>query len=168
MKPRQFGPLVKDLSEKLEWVGVAGVLLMMTVTVIDVVGAKVFLSPLRGAMEIVGFGQIVAISCAIAVGLFFSRHIDIELFVSWASQRVQEHIRFFISILSFIFFILLSWQSFAYGISLKKAGEISSSAYIPFYPFAHVIAVCAAIASLYYLNNILQYLTGRGAKDDSN
>lgn len=168
LKHKQFGFYIENLAKKLEWVGIAGVLLMMLATVIDVIGAKVFLSPLRGAIEIVGFGQIIAISCAITVGLFFKRHIDIELFVSWLSERAQKNIHFFISILGFVLFVLLAWQSCMYGISLKSAGEISSSAYIPFYPFAHVIAFCAAVASLYYVNEILLYFKGRGDKNESN
>ncbi|HAA34865.1 MAG TPA: hypothetical protein DCD97_06090, partial [Firmicutes bacterium] len=70
--------------------------------------------------------------------------------------------------LGFFLFIVLSWQSFTYGLSLKKAGEISSSAHIPFYPFAFVISLCAAIASLYFLNEILQLFMGRGEKNGAN
>ncbi|NMB41208.1 MAG: TRAP transporter small permease [Firmicutes bacterium] len=167
MKSREFGQLIKNISEILEWVGVVGVLSMMIITVVDVIGAKVFLSPLRGGMEMVGFGQVIAISCTITVGLFFGRHIDIELFVSWMSKQVQKHIHLFVSLLGFVFFVLLAWQSCAYSISLKKAGEISSSAYIPFYPFAFIIALGAVVASLYYINEILNYFAERSAKNGS-
>ncbi|HHU76537.1 MAG TPA: TRAP transporter small permease [Firmicutes bacterium] len=167
MKLRRFDLLVGELFKKLEWIGIAAVLAMMLVTVIDVVGAKVFLSPLNGAMEMISFGQIVAISCVLAVGLLFGRHIDIELFVSWMSKSIQNHIHFLISIIGFIFFIILAWQSTIYGLSLQKAGEISSSAYIPLFPFAYVIAFCAAAASLYYLNEIFHYFAERSARHGS-
>jgi len=167
LKFRQFGAFAENLAKGLEFLGIAGVLIMMMVTVIDVIGAKVFLSPLRGSTEIVGFGQVIAISSTLAVGLFFGRHIAIELFVSWLPGRAQKYIHIFISLLGLIFFILLAWQSFNYGMSLKKAGEISSSAYIPFYPFAYVLAFCAAAASLYYINELLHYFSGRSAKNGS-
>lgn len=164
----KFRLLAQNLAQLLEWVGIVGVLFMLLVTVVDVVGAKVFLSPLRGGMELVGFGQIVAISCTIAVALYFGRHIAIELFVYRLSGRMQKHINMVVSILGLILFVIITWQSCTYGISLKKAGEISSSAHMPFYPFAFVIAVGAAVAALYYLNEIIRYFTGRSAKNESN
>lgn len=164
----KFRLLAETLAKLLESVGIVGLLFMLLVTVVDVVGAKVFLNPLRGGMELVGFGQIVAISCTMAVGLFFSRHISIELLVYRLSGRVQKHINLVVSFMGLILFILLTCYSCTYGISLKKAGEISSSANIPFYPFAFIIAIGAATASIYYINEILHYFTGRSSKNESN
>jgi TRAP-type C4-dicarboxylate transport system permease small subunit len=164
----KFRLLAENLAKLLEYVGIVGLLFMLLVTVVDVIGAKVFLNPLRGGMELVGFGQIVAISCTMAIGLFFNRHISIELLVYRLSGRVQKHINLIVSFLGLILFILLTCYSCAYGLSLKKAGEISSSANIPFYPFAFIIAIGAAAASIYYLNDILHYFTGRSPKNESN
>jgi TRAP-type C4-dicarboxylate transport system permease small subunit len=164
----KFRLLAENLAKLLEYVGIVGLLFMLLVTVVDVIGAKVFLNPLRGGMELVGFGQIVAISCTMAIGLFFNRHISIELLVYRLSGRVQKHINLIVSFLGLILFILLTCYSCAYGLSLKKAGEISSSANIPFYPFAFIIAIGAASASIYYLNDILHYFTGRSPKNESN
>lgn len=164
----KFRLLAENLAKLLEYVGIVGLLFMLLVTVVDVIGAKAFLKPLRGGMELVGFGQIVAISCTMAIGLFFNRHISIELLVYRLSGRVQKHINLIVSFLGLILFILLTCYSCAYGLSLKKAGEISSSANIPFYPFAFIIAIGAAAASIYYLNDILHYFTGRSPKNESN
>ena len=111
-----------------------------------------------------GFAQIVAISCTIAVGLFLGRHIAIVFFISRLPMSVQKGINTFISGLGFFLFIVLSWQSFTYGLSLKKAGEISSSAHIPFYPFAfcNLLVCCYSITVL--SNEILQLFMGRVKK----
>jgi TRAP-type C4-dicarboxylate transport system permease small subunit len=161
----RFRLLSENIAKLVEWIGVAGVLFMLLVTVIDVIGAKIFLNPLRGATEIIGFAQIVAISCTIAVGLFLGRHISIEFFVDRIPGLVQKGINLFISSLGLILFILLSRKSYTYGLSLKKAGEISSTAYIPFYPFAFVITICAAVSLLYFLNEILSIFTDRSGKN---
>ncbi len=164
----KFRLLAENLAKLLEYVGIIGLLLMLLVTTADVIGAKVFLSPLRGGMELVGFGQIIAISCTMAMGLFYSRHISIELLVYRLSGKARKRINLIVSFLGLILFILLTIYSFTYGVSLKKAGEISSSANIPFYPFAFIIALGAAAATIYYLNDILHYFTGRSSKHESN
>jgi TRAP-type C4-dicarboxylate transport system permease small subunit len=164
----KFRLFAESLAKVAESIGVVAVIVMLSVTAIDVIGAKLFLNPLRGATELMGFAQIVAISCTIAMGLFLGRHIAIVFFVSRLPMSVQKVINTLVSCLGFFLFIVLSWQSFTYGLSLKKAGEISSSAHIPFYPFAFVIFLCAAIASLYFLNEILQLFMGRGEKNGAN
>ena len=164
----KFRLFAESTAKVVESVGVVAVIVMLSVTAIDVIGAKLFQNPLRGATELMGFAQIVAISCTIAIGLYLGRHIAIVFFTSRLPVSVQKVINTFISGLGFFLFIVLSWQSFTYGLSLKKAGEISSSAHIPFYPFAFVISLCAAVASLYFLNEILQLFMGRGEKNGAN
>lgn len=163
----RFRLLSENIAKLIEWVGVAGVVCMLLIIVTDVIGAKIFLKPLRGSTELMGFAQIVAISCTIAVSLFLKRHIAIEFFIGRLSGRVQNWINGIISTIGLGLFVILSWQSYTYGLSLKKAGEMSSTAYIPFYPFAFVIAFCAVIASLYFLNEIFHSFIGRGTKNES-
>jgi len=163
----RFRQLSENIAKAIEWVGVTGVVCMLLIIVTDVIGAKIFLKPLRGATELMGFAQIVAISCTIAVSLFLNRHIAIEFFVGRLSGRVQKWINATISAIGLFLFVILSWQSYIYGFSLKKAGEISSTAHIPFYPFAFVIAFCAVVASLYFLSEISYSFIGRGTKNES-
>ena len=98
MKSREFGQLIKNISEILEWVGVVGVLSMMIITVVDVIGAKVFLSPLRGGMEMVGFGQVIAISCTITVGFVLGDILTLNFSFPGCQNRHR-------SIFTFCFFI---------------------------------------------------------------
>jgi len=158
-----------NFIKTIEWIGVAGVVVMIAVTFINVVGAKLFLAPLRGATEMIGFAQIVAISFAIAIDLLDKRHIAVEFVVDRMPGSAQKWINMFISVLELIFFAILSYKSYFYGISLKEAGEISSGAFIPFYPFAFAIAFGSAAALLFFLNEIITlFATGRGAKNESN
>ena len=49
----KFGSFNRRLSDWFEWIGLAGMLLMMVITCIDVVGAKVFHWRLFGAIDTV-------------------------------------------------------------------------------------------------------------------
>ncbi|MCL6559623.1 MAG: TRAP transporter small permease [Firmicutes bacterium] len=143
------------VAESLEWVGIAGLLLMLLFTVVDVAGSVLFHKPLRGATEWVGYMQIIAIAGAVAIGFYAKRHISIEFLELYMPVPVKNIVNKFVSIVCFAFFILLGWESFNYGVTLQKSGEVSSTAHIPLYPFAYYIAVAAVIASLYFVGRLL-------------
>lgn len=156
----RFRHLAERLAGYGEWVGVVAILIILTLTAVDVVGAKVFRSPLRGATELVGLAQVVAVGGAMAMGLFKGRHITIEFFVSRLPRFAQVLTRGLISLLGLGLFGVLAWKSFTYGHSLRTAGQITSTAAIPFYPFAYVLALFAALAVLYYMAELIA--TARG------
>ncbi|MBM4308076.1 MAG: TRAP transporter small permease [Deltaproteobacteria bacterium] len=143
-------------SRNLEWVGVIGILLMFLANFIDVVGAKLFLWPVPGATEVISFAQVLAIAPAVAFTLLLGRHIRVEFIIMRLPIRIRESICGFSSLLSLITFVLILWQSFIYGQSLQRAGEIGSTSHIPFYPFAYIIAFCCIPVCLAFLVEILK------------
>ena len=92
------------LSEWFEWVGLAGMLLVMVITCVDVVGAKVFLWRLLGAIDMVMLSQIVATAFAGGMTLILRRHIQVEFLFQLLSVRVQAVIDCFTSLLGLLFF----------------------------------------------------------------
>jgi TRAP-type C4-dicarboxylate transport system permease small subunit len=154
----QLDKLTRSFSRSLEWVGVIGILLMFLVNFIDVVGAKLFTWPLPGSVEIISFSQIVAIAPAIAFTLILGRHIRVEFIIDRFPKRIRAAISSISSFLSLILFVLIIWQSFLYGQSLQKAGEIGSTSYLPFYPFAYLIAFCSVPVCLVFLIEVLKSL----------
>jgi TRAP-type C4-dicarboxylate transport system permease small subunit len=154
----QLDRVTKSLSRSLEWAGVIGILLMFLVNFVDVVGAKVFLWPFPGATEVISFSQILAIAPAIAFTLILGRHIRVEFILDRFPKRFRAAISTISSLLSLILFILIVWQSYVYGVSLQKSGEIGSTSYLPFYPFAYVIALCCIPVCLVFLTEILKSL----------
>ena len=150
--------VTRGFSRCLEWVGVIGILLMFLVNFIDVVGAKLFLWPLPGSIEIISFSHIVAIAPAIAFALILGRHIRVEFIIDRFPKRVRAAISSISSFLSLILFVLILWQSYLYGQSLQKAGEIGSTSHLPFYPFAYLIAFCSIPVCLVFLLEVLKSL----------
>ena len=154
----QTDKFTRSFSRSLESVGVMGILLMFLVNFIDVVGAKLFVWPFPGSVEIISFSQIVAISPAMAFTLILGRHIRVEFIIDRFPKRIRAAISSISSFLSLILFVLLLWQSYLYGQSLQKAGEIGSTSYLPFYPFAYFIAFCSIPVCLAFLVEILKSL----------
>ena len=60
----KFGRFNQRLSYLVEWIGLGGLLLMMFITCIDVIGAKIFRSPLPGAIDFVMLSQLFSVAFA--------------------------------------------------------------------------------------------------------
>ena len=134
----QYSRLV---SRGFEWVGMLAFVMMLVSTCVDVIGAKLFKWPLPGGTEIIYMIQIIAIAGALAITQIDNQHIRVEFFVDLASRKMKALLTGIVSILGVALFALLSWQSYKYGMKLLGTGDITTSARIPFYPFAFWIAL---------------------------
>ena len=146
------------LSGWFEWIGLAGLLVVMLITCIDVIGVKLFLRPVFGAIDIVMLSQLVAISFAAAFSLLLGRHVRVEFFVTRLPRRAQAVIDGIISLLGFTLFILIIWRLCVYGYSLQTSGEVSATALIPLYPFAYGIALASIPVCLIFFLEFLNSL----------
>jgi len=152
------------LSGWFEWVGIAGILLMMVITCIDVVLAKVFKSPILGAIDIVMLAQIVAISFANSMTLIIGRHIQVEYFFDLLPERFQVVIDSIILFLGLGLFIVIIWRLGVLGYSFQVSGEYSMTAYISYYPFAYAVAFASIPVCLVLLVEFLKSLARRVGK----
>jgi TRAP-type C4-dicarboxylate transport system permease small subunit len=148
--PSKFEKFNRRISEWFEWVGLAGLLVMMVITCVDVIGAKVFKSPILGALDIVQLSQIVAIGFAVSMTLIVGRHIQVEFFFDLLPRRVQAVVNPIILLAVLLFFIVIIWRVCVLAYSFQTSGEYTATAYIPLYPFAYGVAlafipVCLAL-----------------------
>ena len=160
----KFERFNRRLSGLFEWIGLAAMLLVMLITCIDVVGAKVFLWRLLGAIDMVMLAQIVAISFAAGMTLILGRQIQVEFFFNLLPRRAQKVVDSFVLLLGLGLFILVIWRLCVLGHSFQTSGEYSPTAYIPLYPFAYAIALASIPVSLVLLVEFLKSLTKREQK----
>ena len=152
----------RSLSGWFEWIGLAGLLIMMFITCIDVIGAKVFLKPVFGGIDIVMVSQLVAISFANAFSLLLGRHVQVEFFVSRLPRRAQAVTDSIVFLLGLILFILIIWRLCAYGYSLQTGEEVTATARIPLAPFAYGIALASVpvclVFFLEFVNSVIRII----------
>jgi TRAP-type C4-dicarboxylate transport system permease small subunit len=150
------------LSGWFEWIGLAGLLTVMFITCIDVIGSKVFVRPVFGAIDIVVLGQLVAISFAAALSLLLGRHVQVEFFVAILPRRVQAVTDSIVFLLGLTLFILIIWRLCAYGYSLQTGGEVTATARIPLAPFAYGIALASVpvclVFFLEFVNSVIRII----------
>jgi TRAP-type C4-dicarboxylate transport system permease small subunit len=155
---------INRLSSWFEWVGVAAMLLIMVITCVDVVGAKVFKLPVSGALDIVMLAQLIAISFAAAMTLSMGRHVQVEFFFYILPRRARTVINIIILLLCLGLFIIIIWRLSMLGYSFQKTGEYSPTAYIPFYPFTYGVSLASIPVFLVLLMDLVRSLMRREPK----
>jgi len=154
----KFEKFNRRLSGWFEWIGIAGLLMMMVITGIDVAGAKLFSWRLLGAIDIVMLSQIVAIAFAAAFTLIIGRHVRVEFFVTRMPRRTRAVIGSIMLLLGLGLFIVIIWRLFVLGHSFQITGEYSATAHIPYYPFAYGIAIASIPVCLVFLMDLIKSL----------
>jgi TRAP-type C4-dicarboxylate transport system permease small subunit len=151
----EFDRFNHKISFWVEWVGLAGLLLMMFITCIDVIGAKVFKIPVPGALDIVMISQLLAISFTIAASLILGRHVEVEFFVPLLPKTLQIIVDSVVHLLCLSLFAVICWRLFAYGYSMQMGNEVSPTIRIPLYGFAYGAAVSCMPVCLIYLHRFI-------------
>ena len=154
----KFEKFNRRLSNWFEWIGIAGILLIATITCIDVVGAKVFHWRLFGAIDIVMLSQTVAIAFVTSMTLILGRHIQVDILIGRLPRRAQAVIDIIALLLGLGLFIAIIWQVCVLGYSFQTSGEYSASAHIPYHPFSYGIALASIPVCLVYLQKFLSSL----------
>ena len=154
----KFEKFNRRLSNWFQWIGMAGLLAMMLITGIDVIGAKIFLWRLFGAIDMVQLSQLVAITFACAFTHVIGRHVRVEFIIIRLPRRTRAVIKSFVSFLGLGLFILITWRLSVLGYSFQTSGEATPTAYIPLYPFAYGVALASIPVCLLFLQDLISSL----------
>lgn len=139
----------------LERIGILGIVVMIVVTIVDVVGAKFFHSPLRAGTELVYFGQVIAVGGALAFTKIAGYHVRME-FIDTFPKRFANLVKAFAALLALGVIVVLAWKSFEYAGALMKNHDVTAAARIPIYPFVYWLAICCIPLCLVLLNELLK------------
>jgi TRAP-type C4-dicarboxylate transport system permease small subunit len=158
----KFKKFNQRLSGWFEWVGVAALLGMMLVTIIDVVGNKLFNSPLLGALDLTTTFQSLAIAFACAMTLIVGRHVKVEFLVTRLPNRAQAVIESIALLLGLGLFVLLVWRLSVLGHYYQAGGETTFTLPIPRMLPAYGISLAFIPVCLVFLQRLLGSLTKVG------
>lgn len=160
----KFEKFNQRLSGWFEWVGVAGLLAMMFATLIDVVGSKLFNTPLLGATDWVSVFQSVAIAFACAMVLIIGRHVQVEFLTTKLPQRAQAITNIIVLLLGLGLFVLIVWRVTDLGYYFQAGGETTCTAPVPRCLPAYGIALASIPVCLVFLQKLLNSLTKVGKR----
>jgi len=151
----KFKKFNETLSGWAEWIGFGAIFLMVALTCVDVLGAKLFLSPVFGSLDIMMLAQLIAISFAASMALIRNRHVQVEFFMVIFPKRFQAIVACLIQLLCLAFFVLIVWRLFTHGYHLQTGGEETPTAGIPMSPFSYAAAIGTIPVCLVFIQQFL-------------
>lgn len=134
-----FKTVVRQCADKANWLAGASIVAMMLVTVMDVT-LRFFRCPIPGTYDVVGLLGALTISLSLGYTSVEKGHIAVDFLVSRFSPKTRNRIHAFNSLVATVFFAAVAWESIAYAMSLRAAGEVSPTLKLPIHPFVMGIA----------------------------
>jgi len=141
---------VYGISRVFNTIGVIILLFMMFVIAVDVCLRYIFNSPIEGVYEAIEFMMAVVFCYGIAYTQRHKGHVSVNVVISRLSDRNQAMMSSVVSLISFVLFALMTWQSFLKAGDAMRAGEtsiggIGSFGQIAVFPFMYLTsAACLA------------------------
>lgn len=132
---------VRELSRWFSGFALIALMAMLVLVSADIVGAKVFSSPVQGAMDLTSLLAVLLIGFSTTETFLAGRHIKVDFVMLLLPPRLRRVLRCLSLILCLVFFALLVWRLFLYAHDLQSYGEQSLTVKIALYPFAYALAL---------------------------
>jgi len=136
----------KILSRWFIWIGGISLLSMIGIACANMF-LRPFGSPLKGAYELVGFLGALTIAFSLGYAQISRAHIAVDILATRYSKRTLRAMNSISSLFSMIFFILVAWQVFSFGMEISKRGETSETLRIIYHPFVYAVSICCLVLS---------------------
>jgi TRAP-type C4-dicarboxylate transport system permease small subunit len=151
---------LKAVSRGLSVIAGASLVLLMTLTIVDVV-LRGFKSAVPGTYELVAFMGALVIGLAMPLTQRARGHIYVEVIVSKLPPRIRDGFHFVTRLMVIALFAVIGWNLVTYGINLMRVGEVSPTLRMPFWPFAFAVALGCLGQCLVSAGEIVRILGGR-------
>jgi TRAP-type C4-dicarboxylate transport system permease small subunit len=149
------------LNKILMFVGSVAVLLLMSIATVNVCLRFFFNAPYRGAYELVGFLGAIVIAFALGYTQKRKDHIVVDILTEKFPKRVNRILDGINYLITTIFFSVVSWQVFIWGMKISKSGEVSETLKIIFHPFIFSVSLGFALFSLTLVIDFLKNFRSR-------
>lgn len=128
---------------------------MMFLTAIDVVGRKVFNSPLMGTYEITQLLMAILVSLGIAHCGIKKGHVNIDLVLMRLPRRTQGILGIITGLFALFIIAIAAWQTGVNASMQVRTGLTTPVLMIPMFPF---IAIVAFGLTMYFIVLIIHWL----------
>jgi TRAP-type C4-dicarboxylate transport system permease small subunit len=150
------------LNKILMVLGSVAVLLLMTIATTNAfLRIPLIKSTWRGAYETVGFLGAIVIAFALGYTQKRKDHIVVDILTEKFPKRVSRVLDAISYFITTIFFAIVSWQVFVWGMKISKSGEVSETLKIVFHPIIYCVALGFAVFSLTLIIDFLKSLKGK-------
>lgn len=158
-----FNPLFTSLqavSRALNAVAGLALTLMMLLTVTDVV-CRAGGHPILGVYEIAALALAIVIGCGFPQTSLDKGHVYMEFLLEKLSGTPRRLMNTVTRVMAFVLFFFTGYNLLRVAGELYKAGEVSPTLRLPFYPVAYAVAVCCFVQCLVFLFDIVRIWRGQ-------
>lgn len=152
--------VVKKIDVWMNTVAEAVLVTMMMLTVFDVV-LRTLGKPIVGTYELVAMSGAIVIGFAVPKTSWDRGHVFVDFLIEKRSRAVKNGFFIATRIVGIGIYGLLSYNLMRKGMVLQKAGEVSLTLQIPFFPAAYALSLCFFVQSLTLLADILRINEGK-------
>lgn len=151
---------VWKLSRLINFISGVTLSFIMFLTVADII-LRSFRRPILGTYEIVAFSGAVVIGFSVPFTTWVRGHVYTDFLILRFSKKIRNVFNIFTRCLGIWLFFMIGWEMIKHGIDLKKAGEVSPTLTMPFYPVAYGLGFGCFIQCLALLCDILKIFGGK-------
>jgi len=151
-----FNDLLNKISMILGGISVIALMLLATGNVI----LRMFDRPFRGVYELVSFLGAIVIAFALGYTQKHKDHIVVTILTEKFPKKIQSAIETLAEFIIMIFFGIVSWQIYIWGMKIYESHEVSETLKLIFYPFVFAVAAGFALLSLSAFVGFLKKLFG--------
>jgi TRAP-type C4-dicarboxylate transport system permease small subunit len=151
----EHGPARRALESATHLFALAGglvLLALVNVSLVSIVGRKLFASPIRGDMELMEVGAAVAIAAFLPLCELRGNHLKADAFTIAAPQRVKRTLDTLAHFLCFVAAAVLSWRTLLQMLDSREYGDMTTLLSIPLWipllfivPSLALLAICSLV-----------------------
>ena len=166
---KTFERRVADAARGLALIGFFGLLVLASMTTLDVLLRWLFNAPLQGVNDVSAVVMAVVIAACIPANLAMKQNITVEVIGAMGGPRLQRVFDVFASLLTMIFIALIAWQFVPFASGLRETGERTWVLAWPVWPWwtaTSVMMVLAAIVqALVLMTDVLTLFAGAAGEE---
>jgi len=109
---------------------------------------RIFHLPYSGAYELISFMGAVVIASALGYTQMNHDHIIVDIITERYSEKTAEVVEGLAGLAMAIFFTLVAWQIWVWGVKIRVSGEVSETLKVIYHPFVFMVSAGFAAAAL--------------------
>ena len=170
LSPQDFGPLGRSLFSSCRWLSLLGgavFLALVAMSIVSIVGRKLFSAPVPGDVEILQMAAAFASASFFAYCHLNGGDVKVDFFTARASVKVVHRLEAMGSALVGLFGSVVTWRALAGALSIREAGETSMILGWPLWNAQILMVpgfVLLALAGFYMAALHLRHAGGTGSR----
>lgn len=153
---RVLEKVTNPFCKLLAYTGGLSLLLMTTVTAVDVIGRNFFNAPLSGGLELVSVGLVLSLFGGMPYVELREEHIKVDILTERFTRKTQNALAIAAYWLYFWLILVVAWQCFAQAQFLLSQNSNTGVMAVPLAPFLFAVALTMALYSVIIVINLLK------------